>query len=87
MPDGNPVGARAVGTDPALDLEAVLDLGHILALHVVLTVNQAAEAAHGSTAKLVIRHAPVNGVDLYMDFDTPAEIDLSREATTWFRDA
>ena len=76
--------SATLSADSALDLESALDLGHFRELHIVLTVNQAAEVAEGTTAKLVLRHAAVNGVDQYVDFDTPAEIDLSREATVWF---
>lgn len=70
----------SVSTDDALDLSGALDLGELRELHVVVTVD---EAGTGETARLSVKHAPVNEEAAYLDFETPAEVDLTSTGTTW----
>lgn len=63
------------------DLSQALDLGSFRELHLVISVEGAGE---GEDAKLVVRHAAVNDAEHYLDFETPAEVDLTTTGRAWF---
>jgi len=62
-----------------------VDLGESRELEVVVTVvTPASIEEDDSSPKLLIRHAPRDVAELYIDFPTPIEVDLTTAGTTWF---
>lgn len=66
----------------AMDLTMALDLLEFGELDLVVQVHEATE---GESPVLVLEHAPANESDAYIDFPTPARVDLSATGTTWHR--
>ena len=64
-----------------MDLASALDVGEARELEIILTV---VEAGDGDNPKLVVRHAPINAEDSYLDFETTVEIELTATGRVWF---
>lgn len=65
---------QSIGNGDSQPLPEALDLIDSSSLVVIIQVH---EAATGEAPRLLIRHAPVNEEEEYLDFDSAIEVDLT----------
>ena len=75
---------KTLQTGDVIDPSVVPDLGDAHEIEILVTVLTAATAgAGGDTPLFLVKHAPVNDTQYYVDFPTIVAVDLTKTGSTW----